>query len=132
MGVVSQGYILTGKRKDNGLWTCPGGHMDAGETPLTAAIRECEEESGIVIEKSQVKELPSKVIKSHRLEGKTFQVHPFIAEIPNRVYPKMMDDPDYEMSEWQWVKISKDTPELKPEARHAKDDLIIKHLLGSK
>lgn len=39
--------ILFMKREDNGQWMLPGGHIDAGETPEQAAIREFKEETNI-------------------------------------------------------------------------------------
>lgn len=48
-GVVfnSTGHVLVlGHR--NGTWVFPKGHIDPGETSLIAAIREVEEESGVV------------------------------------------------------------------------------------
>lgn len=47
--VVKGGKILIGERKDNGLVCGPGGHIEMGETPEDAAIRETGEEFGINI-----------------------------------------------------------------------------------
>lgn len=47
--VVKDGRVLIGTRKDNGLVCGPGGHIEAGETPEDAAIRETREEFGINI-----------------------------------------------------------------------------------
>lgn len=47
--VVKDGKILIGTRKDNGLICGPGGHIENGETPEEAAIRESREEFGIYI-----------------------------------------------------------------------------------
>lgn len=47
--VIQDGKILVGERKDNGLVCGPGGHIEAGETPEEAAIRETREEFGINI-----------------------------------------------------------------------------------
>lgn len=47
--VVKDGKILVGTRKDNGLVCGPGGHIEMGETPEEAAIRETREEFGINI-----------------------------------------------------------------------------------
>lgn len=47
--VIKDGQILVGERKDNGLLCGPGGHIEIGETPEEAAIRETREEFGINI-----------------------------------------------------------------------------------
>ena len=45
--VNSEGKILCGVRSDNKLVCGPGGHIEAGEQPIVAAIRETQEEFGI-------------------------------------------------------------------------------------
>lgn len=56
-----------------------------------------------------------------------FIVFAFLAHVEKeRATPK--NDPDQEISEWKWVPISKDTPELLKENRHAKDDFVLEHL----
>jgi predicted NUDIX family NTP pyrophosphohydrolase len=36
-------------RKDDGAWTIPKGLIDEGEEPLAAAVRECQEELGVLV-----------------------------------------------------------------------------------
>ena len=45
--VIQDGKILCGTRVDDGTIGGPGGHIEAGETPEEAAIRETQEEFGI-------------------------------------------------------------------------------------
>ena len=45
--VLKDGKVLTGKRTDNFLTCGPGGHIEEGESPKQAAIRETIEEFGI-------------------------------------------------------------------------------------
>lgn len=52
--VVKDGKILIGTRKDNGLVCGPGGHIEAGEKPVDAAVRETREEFGINIDAEQL------------------------------------------------------------------------------
>lgn len=126
VGLVSSGNILTGRRRDNGLWTSPGGHVDPGESPYAAACREVLEEAGIEISIAQLETVCAKRVVSHRT-GLPFIVFAFLAHVmPERATAK--NDPDQEIAEWKWVPISRDTPELKKEARHAKDDFILEHL----
>ncbi|WIY53540.1 NUDIX domain-containing protein [Devosia sp. YIM 151766] len=52
VGIIRDGTILIIKRAKapyQNLWTFPGGRMDPGETPEQCAIREIEEELGLVI-----------------------------------------------------------------------------------
>lgn len=46
MLVTDDGMVLLIKRADTGQWAFPGGVIEEGETPETAAVRECEEEIG--------------------------------------------------------------------------------------
>lgn len=46
--VVREGQILTGLRRKEGVYGGPGGHIEAGETPEEAAMRETAEEFGII------------------------------------------------------------------------------------
>jgi mutator protein MutT len=48
-----EGRFLVGRRPPGvalgGLWEFPGGKIEPGETPEQAAVRECGEETGIVV-----------------------------------------------------------------------------------
>ena len=125
--VVSDGYVLTGQRHDSGLWTFPGGHMERMESPREAAARETSEEAGIFNLFESLKEKKVEVVKGR--EGADVMVHPFIAELDSRVPPRKELDPDCEVKQWKWVKIDKDTLELKPENRHHVNDVLLKHIL---
>jgi 8-oxo-dGTP pyrophosphatase MutT (NUDIX family) len=45
-----EGAILLIQRSDNGNWALPGGALDPGESMTDAAVREVEEETGILCE----------------------------------------------------------------------------------
>ncbi len=47
--VIKNGKILVGNRKDTGLLCGPGGHIEPGERPEEAAVREAREEFGIYV-----------------------------------------------------------------------------------
>lgn len=45
--VVSDAGVVLHRHKRLGLWLQPGGHVDPGETPAAAAVREAREETGL-------------------------------------------------------------------------------------
>lgn len=58
--IFHQNSILMDKRSETkkkfpGFWSVPGGHIDEGEDPLAAAIREVREETGIAILPKDIK-----------------------------------------------------------------------------
>jgi 8-oxo-dGTP pyrophosphatase MutT (NUDIX family) len=50
LAVDAQGRILVQRRRDTGQWALPMGKMELGETPSQCAIRETEEETGVLVE----------------------------------------------------------------------------------
>jgi 8-oxo-dGTP pyrophosphatase MutT (NUDIX family) len=44
-----EGHVLLGRRADTGGWALPGGIIDPAEQPADAAVRECFEETGVVV-----------------------------------------------------------------------------------
>ena len=45
--VIGPRGVLLLKHKRLGIWLQPGGHIDSGESPWEAALRECREETGL-------------------------------------------------------------------------------------
>jgi 8-oxo-dGTP pyrophosphatase MutT (NUDIX family) len=48
--VDSTGRLLLQRRRDTGQWAIPMGKMELGETPTQCAIRETQEETGVLVE----------------------------------------------------------------------------------
>jgi predicted NUDIX family NTP pyrophosphohydrolase len=62
-------------RKDAGAWTIPKGEIGEGEEPLTAALREFEEETGVVLpaadplDLGEVRQSGGKIVRAWAVEG---------------------------------------------------------------
>ncbi len=126
VGLVNRsGELLCGLRRDNGLWTNPGGHMDPGETPREGAAREVFEETGLRIKDLQF------ITGEHFIgqrSGKPLTVFAFMGTAFGD-YALTENDPDAEISEWRWVNVHPSRPELAAKNRHSgPGDLILKHL----
>lgn len=50
LAVDGQGRVLLQRRRDTGQWAIPMGKQELGETPTRCAIRETEEETGVLTE----------------------------------------------------------------------------------
>ncbi|MDB5193440.1 MAG: hydrolase [Segetibacter sp.] len=97
------------KNKDAGAWSIPKGEYEAGENPLTVAMREFEEETGNVIEAKEfialapVKIKSGKVITAFALEADFdncfIASNNFEMEWPPRS-GKMQTFPEVDKAEW--------------------------------
>lgn len=103
-------HLLMGKRRDNGKWTTPGGHLDPTENFTEGALRELFEETGITTDPGVIKEL-DEVNKLKDQKGGDLHVQPFSVEMKERPKTSMREDPDAEVHRWKWVDISEGLPE---------------------
>ncbi|MHB8510521.1 MAG: NUDIX hydrolase [Candidatus Dormibacteria bacterium] len=56
----AEGGVLLGHRRDMDLWNLPGGHVEAGESPWDAVVREVREEHGCEVEVDRLVQLSFK------------------------------------------------------------------------
>lgn len=98
------GALLFGRRKDNGKWTLPGGHMEGDESELAGAQRELEEEAGF--SDVDLVHLGSEVITGFR--GGKIEVHAFMTNLDGEA--SSVNDPDDEVEEWRWVDVDDGLP----------------------
>lgn len=104
VAVLVDGHLLMGKRRDNGLWTMPGGHADDGESYLQAAVRELREETGIPLLGTELFSIGGG--DTTDLAGKPLGVRAYRCTLKERPSTTMREDPDGEVYRWQWVDVS--------------------------
>lgn len=51
---LNNGSVLMGHATETPHWDIPKGHIEKGESPINAAIRECLEETGVVVEQHEL------------------------------------------------------------------------------
>lgn len=73
-------------RKNSNLLGMPGGKVDPGETPLQAAIRETQEETGIVLDETMICSVPIYVA-----EESGFEVQTFLAIMPKNQESRQLE-----------------------------------------
>lgn len=102
VAVLDGDKILLGKRKDNGKWTTPGGHMEPGETPVQGAVRELYEESGIKAKPEDLEHLATKHVT--KPDGTKLVIHGFKFD-EGKHKTTIKGDPDEEVHRWLWKSI---------------------------
>jgi len=104
VAIIRNGNLLMGRRRDSGKWTEPGGHLEAGESPLQGAIREVKEETGVELDSSDITSLRSEFIK--KPDGERLHAFTFRADISRKTPTTMKEDPDGEVHRWYWINLS--------------------------
>lgn len=94
------GLLLMGKRRDNGRWTMPGGHLEDDEDPKAGALRELREETGLAPD-GDLKLLDEREVGELKL-------YTFKCKVSDA--PSGKNDPDQECGVWAFFDISKGIP----------------------
>jgi 8-oxo-dGTP pyrophosphatase MutT (NUDIX family) len=92
------------KKKFPGWWSLPGGHIDEGEDPLKAAIREVKEETGVIVTSDKVK-LKVVAIHHHLDRREMYVAFAFLANIDSK--PKLSLENEEGSSHWVEVEKAK-------------------------
>lgn len=111
--------ILMGKRRDNGRYTKPGGHLNTGEDKYEGAIRELYEEAGIKVNKEDLKFLGSKSVTTR--SGKKKMIHAFKTQYKGD-WISTENDPDNEVIMWKFIDCSEGIPKEICENSHTPID----------
>lgn len=108
--VIEQGRVLLvkrGREPMKGKWSLPGGKLELGELLADGVAREVQEETGLIVEATELIELIDRVYKENGPEGERVKFHYVIADYLCRVVGgtlKAASDADAvrwaERSEW--------------------------------
>jgi 8-oxo-dGTP pyrophosphatase MutT (NUDIX family) len=97
--------IMLGKRREDGMWTGPGGSANVSEHPKAAAIREAFEEANLQIKLRDLKELPSVVVGNGKV------CHCFLVYVDSKkTKVHSGNDPDKEVHRWEWFGLQDPLP----------------------
>ncbi|MCR4328738.1 MAG: NUDIX domain-containing protein [Patescibacteria group bacterium] len=108
--ILREGKVLLGRRSENpntadselhgeGTWTMPGGKVDFGESFEDAAVRELEEETGIMAKKEDTKVIS---VANDRVSDAHFVTIGLLCE--NSSGEPEVREPD-EITEWCWFSL---------------------------
>lgn len=118
--------MLMGKRRDNGKWTNPGGHLDEGEKPLDAAVRELREETGIEAKPEHLNHLGSKDVITPTGEKKKIHAYHYVIDEKQKTSHKQ--DPDKEVHGWDWVETKGGMPKKVSTNLHSPRNVLLEKL----
>jgi len=123
VAVMHEGNLLMGRRRDNGRWTLPGGHLNDDEDHYDGAKRELFEEAGITV--PDLQHLGTSDITTHT--GKLYTIHAFRCE--GDYATSVKNDPDKEVVKWEWIDTKGGLPKEIMENLHSPKNSVL-HKLG--
>ena len=110
--INSDGQVLLGKRKEDGIWTTPGGTAEPGEmNPARTAVRELFEEAGIPANEAFLQPLKAIPTRNGKL------CHVFLYVCGTSVVPTSKLDPDEEVGKWKFFSMDQIPNGLKEDER---------------
>ncbi len=106
------GQVLLGKRKEDGIWTTPGGGSEPGEeNPAKTASRELFEEAGLPADPRFLQPLSAIATRNGKL------CHIFLYVAPTGIMTTSKLDPDQEVNKWKWFGMDELPNDLKNDER---------------
>jgi ADP-ribose pyrophosphatase YjhB (NUDIX family) len=111
-----------GRRRDNGRWTLPGGHLNEGEHHHDGAIRELKEEAGI--ETDLLEHLGTHDVLT--FTGKPMKIHAY--KLEGKHATSVKNDPDKEVERWQWIDITNGLPKEILNSLHSPKNVVLQCL----
>ncbi|HEV2614374.1 MAG TPA: NUDIX domain-containing protein [Gammaproteobacteria bacterium] len=105
--ITSGQEILLAQRKNShgeGTWTTAGGHLELYEDVLSAAVRETEEETGILLNTNNIRELGF-TQDIFEQENKHYITCFLSCELDKTVVKPKIVEPDKFSSEWIWFNV---------------------------
>ena len=131
VAIINDHHMIMGKRRDNGKWTNPGGHLNPGEDPVKGAVREVKEETGLELDSHLFKHLETRIVT--KKDGSKIEVHGFRVDLRHKPSTSMTQDPDSEVHRWQWIKTDSDLEHIEDNLHvPLKDNVLLTHILKDK
>jgi 8-oxo-dGTP diphosphatase len=101
--LVRDGQVLLTRCRDtnpifDGRWHLPSGKLDAGESVLDAAVREADEEVGVLIDPADLRHVHTLHVNGSGPEprlGAFFETQRWIGELTNRNQPSAPPSPGF-------------------------------------
>jgi 8-oxo-dGTP pyrophosphatase MutT (NUDIX family) len=110
--INNDGQVLLGKRKEDGIWTTPGGSAEPHESnPPKTAARELFEEAGIPADHRFLQPIGSIATRNGKF------CHTFLYVTHSGVMVTSKLDPDQEVGNWKWFHMNELPNSLKDDPR---------------